>query len=181
MRTENKLTVFTMADGTTITTRSALEARWSIFFTLLGLNWKYEPIQLGDYIPDFEVEGLGLIEIKPTLELLISESSEKIKRTAESYPYKKIFCFVGDRVSFWMVAMYQGETIFAPTHQQMIPLIQKVATRLIGLSNIPDYIQTAMTQANVAKLDHFASVGKVIELQRIAREETAKLKKELSQ
>ncbi len=33
--------------------RSRLEARWAAFFDLAGLNWKYEPIDLEGWIPDF--------------------------------------------------------------------------------------------------------------------------------
>lgn len=36
--------------------RSRLEAHWACFFDLCGLEWKYEPIKLGDWIPDFLLE-----------------------------------------------------------------------------------------------------------------------------
>ena len=52
--------------------RSRLEARWAVFFDELGLSWSYEPegyqIEHGGeivfYLPDFEVEGLGVVEVK---------------------------------------------------------------------------------------------------------------------
>ncbi len=167
MRTENRLTVFNLPDGTAITTRSALEARWAIFFTELGLKWQYEPYLVDYYTPDFQVDDIGLIEIKPTLELFISESSEKIKSIAENYPAKKIFAFIGSRVSLDLVAMYQADKIYAPTYQQMMLLIQKVAVRCILLPDVPEYMQAAMNHANGAKLDHFVSVAKITELHRI--------------
>lgn len=36
--------------------RSRLEARWSVFFDLVGWTWHYEPIDLAGYIPDFIIE-----------------------------------------------------------------------------------------------------------------------------
>lgn len=35
--------------------RSRLEARWAAFFDLAGWKWKYEPIDLNGWIPDFWV------------------------------------------------------------------------------------------------------------------------------
>lgn len=35
--------------------RSRLEARWAAFFDLAGWKWEYEPIDLGDWVPDFRV------------------------------------------------------------------------------------------------------------------------------
>jgi hypothetical protein len=51
--------------------RSRLEARWAIFFDLLGWNWEYEPFDLPGWIPDFVIRGhegeMILVEVKPTL------------------------------------------------------------------------------------------------------------------
>lgn len=51
--------------------RSRLEARWSVFLTELGLDWRYEPqgfdLPAGPYLPDFWVEEWqSWLEIKPT-------------------------------------------------------------------------------------------------------------------
>lgn len=53
--------------------RSRLEARWACFFELAGWSWRYEPLDLDFYVPDFEL-SLGsrsrdkmLVEVKPTL------------------------------------------------------------------------------------------------------------------
>lgn len=51
--------------------RSRLEARWAVFMDTLGLKWRYEPegFKLPDgtcYLPDFYVEGIGWLEIKPS-------------------------------------------------------------------------------------------------------------------
>jgi hypothetical protein len=167
MRTPSRLTVYTLHDGTQITVRSALEARWAIFFSELRLEWKYEPITFDWYTPDFGVVGLGLIEIKPTLESLISESADKIRRTARRYTKEKIYSFVGNKVSFGLVAMWHGDQLFAPKHLQMNRIIKELSPHDAG---------RAMNRANTAKLDHFVSVGKVIDLNRIAHEETARFK-----
>jgi hypothetical protein len=50
--------------------RSRLEARWAAFFDTLDINWEYEPKTFilpnhYQYTPDFWVENLGWIEIKP--------------------------------------------------------------------------------------------------------------------
>lgn len=48
--------------------RSRLEARWAVFFDLLGWPWEYEPIDLAGYIPDFVLPlpaGRVLVEVKP--------------------------------------------------------------------------------------------------------------------
>ncbi len=49
--------------------RSRLEARWAAYFDLTSMPWRYEPIDLAGYIPDFivGVGGLTLVEIKPSL------------------------------------------------------------------------------------------------------------------
>lgn len=48
--------------------RSRLEAKWAIFFDLLGWRWEYEPYDLNGYIPDFILIGkkrTTLVEVKP--------------------------------------------------------------------------------------------------------------------
>src|SRR5438874_13244007 len=47
--------------------RSRLEARWAAFFDLCKWGWKYEPIDLHGWIPDFIFKGKAnfLVEIKP--------------------------------------------------------------------------------------------------------------------
>jgi len=47
--------------------RSRLEARWAAFFTAIGWEWSYEPIDLQGYIPDFllHLDEDVLVEVKP--------------------------------------------------------------------------------------------------------------------
>lgn len=49
--------------------RSRLEAKWAMVFDLLDLPWHYEPEGFttddGNYLPDFYLDNIGWIEIKP--------------------------------------------------------------------------------------------------------------------
>ena len=155
MRTiESRLTVFTFADGSEITTRSALESRWAIFFNELRLKWKYEPCRLGTYLPDFEVEGLGFVEIKPTLALLISESSRKIQRAARQFPEHKFYVFIGGQVSLGLMAMYQGKSIFALIYNNLVHILYKLQFPSCDLKLYFANLELCKHRANRAKLDH---------------------------
>lgn len=51
--------------------RSRLEARYAAFFTEIGWPWRYEPIDLEGYIPDFMLgfeQGDVLFEVKGSME-----------------------------------------------------------------------------------------------------------------
>ena len=46
--------------------RSKLEAHWAAFFDICQWSWKYEPVDLGCWIPDFSLgERKVLVEVKP--------------------------------------------------------------------------------------------------------------------
>lgn len=50
--------------------RSRLEARWGAFFTILGWDFVYEPVDLNGWAPDFMIRGPAgqtLIEVKPEI------------------------------------------------------------------------------------------------------------------
>ncbi len=69
-RDSNPITLITRS-GQRVLFRSTLEARWSVYFDLMGFAWQYEPFRhdIGGgitYTPDFKVDDIGLIEIKPT-------------------------------------------------------------------------------------------------------------------
>lgn len=66
--------------------RSRLEARWASFFTKLGWEWSYEPIDLKGYIPDFmlHMHKDVLVEVKPFTRLdddCIGAAHEKIEES----------------------------------------------------------------------------------------------------
>lgn len=44
--------------------RSRVEAKWAFCFDALGIGWKYEPVDLDGYIPDFVFDCGLLVEIK---------------------------------------------------------------------------------------------------------------------
>lgn len=65
--------------------RSRLEARWAVFFDLVGWPWAYEPIDLAGYIPDFVLRfdaGLVAVEVKPAL--VLGDLEEHAKRITVS-------------------------------------------------------------------------------------------------
>ncbi len=48
--------------------RSRLEAKWAAFFTLLGWQHEYEPVDFGTWSPDFAIKGADgpiYVEVKP--------------------------------------------------------------------------------------------------------------------
>lgn len=51
--------------------RSRLEAKWAAMFSLMGLDWEYEPFDAKGYIPDFVLLGDDplLVEVKPAMNL----------------------------------------------------------------------------------------------------------------
>lgn len=65
--------------------RSRLEATWAAFFDLAGWKWKYEPIDLEGWSPDFEISHAQhlpvpiMVEVKPTWEQA-NEAVGKIQR-----------------------------------------------------------------------------------------------------
>lgn len=58
--------------------RSRLEARYAAFFDAVRWPWRYEPIDLDGYIPDFVLEfeaGPLLIEIKPRVTPCVTQAA----------------------------------------------------------------------------------------------------------
>ncbi len=67
--------------------RSRLEARWAVFLDTLDLDWQYEPegFNLEDgtrYLPDFHVDGVGWLEIKPRFD---SAALDAISEVGEAH------------------------------------------------------------------------------------------------
>ncbi len=150
------------------TTRSMLEARWAIFFRELNLKWKYEPTVLRvlgtSYTPDFHVGGFGYIEIKPTLELFITETSQRIKKIAAVYPTLKFYAFCASYVAIQDVALYHGAKLFAPTFHQVYKLLSESRE---GGDRLTDYqqsadIRRAMIIANTTRLNEWSSTKEIV-------------------
>lgn len=79
--------------------RSRLEARWAVFFDIWGVKWHYEPqgVKLPSgrcYLPDFLIDGIGYVEIKPAHE----EDDGKFQELGDALlPWGQYaYCFVGD-------------------------------------------------------------------------------------
>jgi hypothetical protein len=68
--------------------RSRLEATWAAFFDQVRWPWKYEPIDLNGYIPDFILpwDGLDpvLVEVKPLLTPYALANQEAIDKIEQS-------------------------------------------------------------------------------------------------
>lgn len=78
--------------------RSILEARWACMFTLMGLHWEYETVELGEpgagFIPDFIVDvplyagpdrpvvSPVLVEVKPNI--VAADYRDPIAKVARS-------------------------------------------------------------------------------------------------
>ncbi len=148
--------------------RSALEARWAIFFRELNLKWKYEPHLLRadrlKYLPDFHIEGFGYVEIKPTLDLFISETSERVAVIATANPGIKIYGFLSDRVEIGQTVLYQGDKMFAPTPRQIYRLI---FSAIDGGNNFSSeaqdsMIRRAMQIANATKFDPWRDMKSIV-------------------
>lgn len=81
--------------------RSALEARWAIYFDLLGVSWVYEPDIFNidkskTYLPDFYIEEWRmLIEIKPNIKKALPTEWRNRCKKLESRIKRKILLCVG--------------------------------------------------------------------------------------
>lgn len=79
--------------------RSRLEARWAMFFDLLGWKYEYEPYDLKGWIPDFAIFGLDevLVEVKPysSFEEFGPEIKKIMAATRETEKDKKNILLLG--------------------------------------------------------------------------------------
>jgi hypothetical protein len=75
--------------------RSRLEARWAVFFDLIGITWQYEPEyfkeDFGDrvirYLPDFYLPDLQCwVEVKGTQNNLNADWDSKMRDILDYYP-----------------------------------------------------------------------------------------------
>ncbi len=143
--------------------RSTLEARWATFFSQLGLKWRYEPEVFdlpngGYYTPDFHVEGLGWIEIKPTLAHL-HESWQRLRPFLRLHPQMVVYLFPGEKVYFRDVVRFQNSLVYRPTTRQMfttLALIRHGETAL-DYELISAAINAAMDSANNCEISHAIS------------------------
>ncbi len=116
------------------TFRSHLEARWAVFFDLLGLKYEYEPalerVQTGLceevlYAPDFHLESESfdlMVEIKPKE----PEESELIKAAAWAKELNDVLILFGplqpppDGAKGWLMTLPEGVI-----HHYTVPILEK--------------------------------------------------------
>jgi hypothetical protein len=84
----------TMLNG--VEYRSRLEARWAAFFTVLKWRFDYEPLDLGDWSPDFVLHGSDpiLVEVKPT-DRLDRDVCRQMTDAANEADFKGTLLFLG--------------------------------------------------------------------------------------
>ena len=66
-----------------VTFRSQLEARWAAWFDRNGIGWEYEPVPMGNWLPDFRIRTGNeetYVEVKPVAEFP-ADVAEKIDRS----------------------------------------------------------------------------------------------------
>lgn len=86
---EARRTIFPARNGEDrIFFRSLLEARWALTFDMMDIKWSYEPFsfELNSrlvYTPDFYLEDIGWIEIKPTFKTLLAVKEKLLAFTLE--------------------------------------------------------------------------------------------------
>lgn len=75
--------------------RSRLEARWAVFFDMIGWRWWYEPLDYEGWTPDFRVEfPCGHSECSGTHSLLVEIKPYFDISEFKRHPaYEKRFCF----------------------------------------------------------------------------------------
>ena len=84
-----------------ITYRSQTEARWAVFFDILGVVFKYEPerikLSTGEtYLPDFFIEDFeAYFEVKPSDEKIVTEECVRARRLAADRPEQRVWLSIG--------------------------------------------------------------------------------------
>lgn len=141
--------------------RSTLEGRWATFFNTAGFKWAYEPKTFslprgGKYTPDFHVEGLGWIEVKPSLEYL-RESWNRIKPFLKLHPDSSLCLFAGDGVSFREVIRFCNGNVQRPGERDvftLMALIRRGSNNDIDFNTVCAMITRAMEAANTCRISH---------------------------
>jgi hypothetical protein len=154
-----------------ITMRSTLEARWAVFFDELGLSWEYEPerFRFGKliYTPDFLLPGLGYVEIKPSLDLFIEQTSNRLKAFSRAFPNKEIYVCLGEGVNLNETVKYKGGKIYAPTFLQMAHALihARDGKERHQQNEVLSVICHAIKRASDWKANHFVSTGAILALE----------------
>lgn len=76
--------------------RSKTEAKWAVFFSVLGVDYRYEEtafkLETGDmYLPDFFIQEFNAyLEVKPDSDLIVTEECKKARQLAKELKPKGI-------------------------------------------------------------------------------------------
>lgn len=81
--------------------RSRLEARWAAFFTECGFPWTYEPIDFGEWSPDFSLNFPHrkiYVEVKPSIN---DDTKKEMVRVSRCVPKDARTLLVGDSIEYY--------------------------------------------------------------------------------
>lgn len=120
--------------------RSRGEAGWAAFFHLLGWRWRYEPVDLAGYIPDFVVplDFPLLVEVKPAYSLdQIREHGTAEMKKIEKTGWRSRALLVGahlldaddgapDCLGMMGIPL-RGPELALPDHQNPVPMVWRPA------------------------------------------------------
>jgi hypothetical protein len=158
-RLQHRIASSTDYHGHDIWMRSTAEARWAMFFEKLGHKWQYEPKQFqlskGLYTPDFLVENVGWLEIKPTKDH-VRESWRKIQLLVKEHfkADERIFIFYDCHIPLNLdsTILVSQRGIFRPNCKQM--------SDFLAIKVPPEFrssiIQAALNYASYSKVENFA-------------------------
>lgn len=146
--------------------RSMLEARWAKFFSLIGLQWIYEPETFNrgkdQYRPDFLVEGLGYVEIKPEIRFL-EESGKRITECLGMLN-KPLYVFACPSVAFRgaVLALFKDDKIYALEELHVLKAIceaRKIRDYPKDRELYLNAVSAAIQNANSCKIEQDSGVG----------------------
>ena len=98
-------------------------------------------------------------EIKPTLELFIQESAEKVVAIVDAHPGIRIYGFFANRVEIGQTVLYKGGKLFAPEPHHIYRLLSH-ARKKVGILTVEQQdadIKRAMQVANSTRFDEWRS------------------------
>lgn len=133
--------------GDRVLFRSTLEARWSVYFDLMAFSWNYEPFRFNigggiTYTPDFSVEEIGLIEIKPNRQALnvsLPRIAKFIARTGQ-----RVYGICGDEVSPNVVILAEHPLRIVECDRLPSKIILAGKEHLTEFKNDPDLASVAI-------------------------------------
>lgn len=115
--------------------RSRLEAKWAVFFDLVGAKWVYEPdgfkTKLGNYLPDFYLpEHDCFVEVKPYFKEGDKECEKWINKGLEVHKItEKPFLFLFGNPNLYPTLMITERYPNPELTHNVIPLFGRLQKR----------------------------------------------------